>query len=311
MGPILVNPHYISPVWGGSRIAEIRGLAHDESNSLGEAFDISAHEGITGTVANGEHEGMPYDEFLRSFHDEVIGDLPDEMTVQAVFMDARENLSVQVHPDDEYAKRMEGDFGKTEAWYICEAEPGATLIGGCTTSNTAELRKATAEDVLGERYGLSVPVSEGDFVLVPWRTMHALGPGILCVEISSFGNTTYRLCDWGRGRELHVEKGFGCLDTASCVSVTRLGKASEARYQSLHHAVINPIYFSDVVDVHGEWQGETNGRYRLLTCVYGTAHVSSDQGDVDLGYTRSCVIPASLGSFAISGDCRVLVSGRV
>ena len=193
MGPILLEPTYISPIWGGTRISEARGLPHGGDVNNGEAFDVSAHEGICTTVANGPCAGMKFDEFLARYHDEVIGDLDDEATIQVVSMDPKEFLSVQVHPDEAYAQAAEGDHEKAESWYILHAEAGAELIAGCSTDDVDALRAAAADDTIGNRYGKRVEMHEGDFILIPAGTMHALGPGIFAVEIGSFGNTTYRL----------------------------------------------------------------------------------------------------------------------
>ena len=120
MGPILLEPTYISPIWAGPRISQIRGLPYGGDVNNGESFDVSAHRGMVGTVLNTEHAGMKFDQLIREHHDEVIGSLADDATVQVCYMDATDNLSVQVHPDEEYATRVEDDHEKAEA------DPGFT-----------------------------------------------------------------------------------------------------------------------------------------------------------------------------------------
>ena len=310
MGPILLEPTYISPIWGGTRISEARGLPHGGDVNNGEAFDVSAHEGICTTVANGPCAGMKFDEFLARYHDEVVGDLDDEATIQVVSMDPKEFLSVQVHPDEAYAQAAEGDHEKAESWYILHAEPGAELIAGCSTDDVDALRAAAADDTIGNRYGKRVEMHEGDFILIPAGTMHALGPGIFAVEIGSFGNTTYRLCDWGRGRELHVEKGFDVLKTSNEPSVRHLGLYDESAGTRVRTGVEHALFTSNVVDVVGEWSCEGTGRYQVLTCVHGNAVIETDEGTVELPYTMSAVIPACAGSYTVRGNCRVLQSYR-
>ena len=151
---------------------------------------------------------------------------------------------------------------------------------------------------------------EGDFILIPAGTMHALGPGIFAVEIGSFGNTTYRLCDWGRGRELHVDKGFDVLKTDNETTVEHLGIYDEAAGTRVRRGVTHRLFESNVVDVAGEWHVEKDGRYQILTCVHGTATIETSEGTVELGYTRSCVIPACVREFTVRGNCRVLQSYR-
>ncbi len=310
MGPIVLEPYYASPIWGDVRIAEVRGLNHSEKENCGEAFDVSAHPGVEGHIAEGPDAGMPFSRFLEAHHDEVMGSLEDDGTIQAVAMSARDHLSVQVHPGEEFAQAHEGDHGKVEAWYVLEAEPGATLIAGCATNDKEELRAAAADDTIGTRYGSTVPVQEGDFVLIPTGTMHALGPGIFCVEVGSLGNTTYRLCDWGRGRELHIERGFAVLDTEGEPQIEHLGAFDEEGPAQVRRGVTTDFYCTDVVDVRGSWSGRTEGRYAIVTCVAGEAEVTADGATVPLGYSRSVVIPAAAGTFKVSGTCRVLVSSR-
>lgn len=310
MGPILLEPTYISPIWGGTRISEARGLECGGEVNNGEAFDVTAHEGICTTVANGPCAGMKFDEFLARYHDEVIGDLDDEATIQVVSMDPKEFLSVQVHPDEAYAQAAEGDHEKAESWYILHAEPGAELIAGCLTDDLDALRAAAANDTIGDQYGRRVEMHEGDFILIPAGTMHALGAGIFAVEIGSFGNTTYRLCDWGRGRELHVDKGFDVLKTDNEASVRHLGTYDEAAGTRVRVGVEHELFVSNVVDVAGEWSCEKPERYQVLTCVHGDAVVETDEGTVELPYTMSAVIPACVRSFTVRGNCRVLQSFR-
>lgn len=310
MGPILLEPTYISPIWGGTRISEARGLPFGGDVNNGEAFDVTAHEGICTTVANGLYAGTKFDQLIAEHHDEVIGDLDDEATIQVVSMDPKEFLSVQVHPDEAYAQAAEGDHEKAESWYILHAEPGAELIAGCSTDDVDALRAAAADDTIGNRYGRRVEMHEGDFILIPAGTMHALGPGIFAVEIGSFGNTTYRLCDWGRGRELHVDKGFDVLKTGNEPSVRKLGTYDEAAGTQVRVGVEHALFTSNVVDIVGEWNVEKGNRYQILTCVHGDAVVKTSEGDVNLPYTMSAVIPASVREYTVCGNCRVLQSYR-
>lgn len=134
----------------------------------------------------------------------IAGDYP--LIVKVVQAD--ETLSVQVHPGDEYAAAYENSRGKTECWYVLEARPGATLVCGLAGEYPAEeLRSAIAENRL-EPYVRSVPVSKGDFVFIPAGTVHAINGGLRLLEVQESSDVTYRLYDWGRGREVHVDKAL-------------------------------------------------------------------------------------------------------
>lgn len=309
MGPLELNPTYVSPIWGGTRIAEIRGISHSARDNHGEAFDVSAHPTTCTTIATGGHAGERLDAFLSAHHNEVLGDVPENDILQVTFMAPVANLSVQVHPGEEYAQRMCHDHGKAESWYILEAAPGASLIGGSTTRNVAALRAAAADDTIGDAYGKRIEVQEGDFVYVRPGTMHALGPGILAVEVGSFGNTTLRICDWGRGRRLDVDRAFDVRRPEQEVSIRHLGPYRIGQ-QQIRRGVEAEGFTVDVLDICGSRDITMEGRYQILTCVKGTATVETAEGAIGLGYTRSLVMPASLGSYAVHGDCRVLLSRR-
>lgn len=310
MGPLLLTSFYLSPIWGGSRIARTRGIDWSDDDRHGEAFDVSAHPTTMGVVRNGPCDGMTLADAIASYHQEILGDVPDDAPLQVTFMDPVETLSVQVHPSEEYAQAAEGDHGKVEAWYVLDAEPDATLIAGCTTNDTEALRVAAADDSIGDRYGQRIEMHEGDFILIPPGTMHALGAGIFAVEVSSLGNTTYRICDWGRGRELHVDKAFDVLDAASKPVVTHLGAYDPGQVNRERLGVNAGFFRSYVVDTRDSQTFTCDHRYAVLTCVEGFARIETADGCVDLGPTESCLIPASAGSYTIIGPCRVLRSVR-
>lgn len=310
MGPLLLKSFYASPIWGGSRIARARDIPWSTSDSHGESFDVSAHPSTMGVVLNDICAGMTLAEAISSHREEILGNVPDDAPIQVVFMDPIQTLSVQVHPDEAYARAAEGDHGKIEAWYVLDANPGATLIAGCTTDDVDALRAAAADDTIGERFGQRIEMHAGDFILIPPGTMHALGASIFAVEIGSLGNTTYRLCDWGRGRELHVDKAFDVLDTTCQPSVVATGSPRDATANKERLGVDAGFYQSYVVDVISRMSFSCDGRYAVITCVDGTACVHTPHGSVSLGTTQSCLIPASAETYAVEGRCRVLRSIR-
>ena len=306
MGPLLLRPNYISPVWSGPRVNEARGLEGEVA--YGESFDVSAHEGLVNPVEGGPFDGTPLDQLLCSHREEVLGDLADDGVIQIITMDAGENLSVQVHPGEKYAREHENDHEKTESWYILGADPGAFIYCGTTTDDLAAIRAAAADDTVGERCCRKVPVSEGDFVLIPAGTLHALGRGVFALEVGSLGFKTYRICDWGRGRELHVRQAFDVIDTSSRPEPARLAPFDPAAPACVRRGVTHRLFVVDVADVRGGWEQRLDGRYHVLSCVGGHATVRTPEGSVELPFTRSAIVPASAGSYVVEGTCRVLRS---
>lgn len=309
MGPLTLNTTYLSPIWGGTRIARIRHLAHTAEDNHGEAFDVTAHPTTCNTIASGPHAGERLDALLVSHHNEILGNVPENDILQVTFMDPIDNLSVQVHPDETYAQRFCHDHGKEESWYILTAEPGATLIGGSEAQNLDALRSAAADDTIGNRYGKRFEVHEGDFVHVRPGTMHALGPGVLAVEVGSFGNTTLRICDWGRGRRLDVDKAFDVLRPEQEVSIRHLGPYDTAA-PGVRRGVNAGCFSVDVIDVSDSHDITMDGTYHILTCVGGEATIETSEGTIRLPYTRSVVMPACLDGYTIRGTCRMLLSQR-
>ena len=306
MGPLLLRPNYISPVWSGWRVNRARGLGGEEP--LGEAFDVSVHEGLVNVVEGGPHDGILLDELIAGHRTEIMGDLADDGIIQVIVMDAAESLSVQVHPDEAYASAHEGDHEKTESWYVLAAEPGAFIYCGSTTDDVDALRAAARDDSMGERYCRKVPVSEGDFILIPAGTVHALGAGVFALEVGSLGFKTYRICDWGRGRELHVRQAFDVLRPELRPEPRHLGRFDPHAPASARRGVTHELFVSDVIDVRGRWEQVMDGRYEVLSCVGGSAVVRAGDGSVELPYTRSLLVPAGVGSYVIEGTCRVLRS---
>lgn len=310
MGPLLLKSNYISPVWSGNRVNIARGLPLEEP--YGESFDVSAHEGLVNEIDGGPYDGLMLDSLLVDRAIEFYGDHAQEGVLQVITMSAGANLSVQVHPDETYARIHESDREKTESWYILDAEPGAYIICGSTTNSLDRIAAAALDDTVGEKYGRKVPVREGDFVLLPAGTMHALCKGVFAIEVGSMGFKTYRLSDWGRGRELHRKQALDVLDLALRPEPVHFGSYTDSdRSEScVRRGVTHKLFAVDVVDVKGTWSGELGGKYHVLSCVGGNARVEADGVSIELPYTRSALLPASAGRYRVTGDCRLLVSYR-
>ncbi len=215
-------------LWGGNRLRDYGKVS--DSDRIAESWELSCHPDGESIIADGAYAGRTLTEYLKD-HPEALGKNCarfDRFPVLIKLIDARDNLSVQVHPDDAYALEHEGEYGKTEMWYIVDAEPGAELIYGFKKPITKEeFRCAIEENTLLEKVN-RVPVRKGDVFFIKAGTLHAIGKGILIAEIQQNSNTTYRVYDYGRvgadgkPRELHVEKAL---------DVTKLTKATPTKLQ--------------------------------------------------------------------------------
>ena len=216
---IKLKPVFKEIVWGGNRLKNDYGF-ESELNNIAEAWMLCARADGDNVIENGEHSGKSFKEFIKD-NKELLGTKGskyEEFPLLIKFIDAKADLSVQVHPDDEYAKIHENSYGKTEAWYILDCDEGAELIYGFNKQLTAdEFRKSIADNTFLE-YVNKVKVKKGDVFFISAGTLHAIGSGILLAEVQQNCNTTYRVYDYnrlvdGKPRELHVEKALDVTDT--------------------------------------------------------------------------------------------------
>lgn len=221
MYPLKFHPVYKEKIWGGDALARLFGRRLP-SNKVGESWEIAAHPHGQSIVSKGPLAGTPLAELLRSSPREIMGRTPladdGRFPLLVKLLDCNDWLSVQVHPDDEYARTHEGDLGKQESWVVLYAAPGAQIVYGLQPGTTrAEFAAAIADNRV-EQYLHKVNVKAGDVFSVPAGTVHALGRGVVVAEIQQNSDTVYRVYDWGRlgadgkPRELHVAKALDVID---------------------------------------------------------------------------------------------------
>ncbi len=229
--PLLFSPIYKEKVWGGRTLERLgRTLPGDASTRIGESWelvDLGATSASGGggspersVVVNGPLAGRTLHQLMDEYGAGLIGDLPPsefgEFPLLVKFLDARENLSVQVHPSPAYADANDDAYLKSEAWYVLDCEPGSVIYKGLQPGVTAEQFRAALETNTDEAVVpllITVPAKPGDCHYLPSGTCHALGAGVLVAEVQTPSDTTFRVYDWGRvGRELHIEEAMQCID---------------------------------------------------------------------------------------------------
>ena len=221
--PLVCTPVPIEKIWGGTTLHNLfPDKAFDSNTAIGESWELSVRDDVQTYVGNGEYAGRSIYSLIEEYGTELIGSngmLDDgRFPLLLKFIDAAQPLSVQVHPDNEWALRREHDLGKTEAWYIISAEPESSLIVGTRPGTTQDdfkqaLNKGNVETVLNK-----VSVSSGDVIFIPAGTLHAIGAGIVLFEIQQNSDVTYRAFDWnrkdvsGNSRELHIDNVLAVTD---------------------------------------------------------------------------------------------------
>ena len=307
--PLKLRPALHVKVWGGRRLADMMGKRLPTAEPYGESWEL--HD--TSVITNGPLRGNSLGDLARQYGADLLGagnDPAAGFPLLAKLIDAFDWLSIQVHPNDEQAGALEREpRGKTEAWVILHAEPGAQLVIGLQPGTTREqLAEAIRRQQL-EALLVYAEVATGDVLYIPANTVHALGPGLLIYEIQQSSDVTYRLYDWGRlgldgqPRELHIDKG---VQVADLMSLPRLR-------QPENELLVDGEYFrSWRHELAGEALSiETEGRFQTLTCIAGGVQVTSAEHDaINLGKGETGLIPACVPSFVLRGSGVVLRSGQ-
>ena len=307
--PIKMTPCCKPAPWGGSKLRDRYGKP-TEFPLTGESWEASAHRNGQSAAANGVYAGTPLAELTRMLGRDLLGRRPagDEFPVLFKLIDARDRLSVQVHPTDEYARAAENDNGKTEMWTVLEAEPGAGLYLGFREPISREeyarrIRENTLEEVLA-----FVPAEEGKSYFLPAGLVHAIGAGLVIAEIQQSSDSTYRVYDWGRmgldgkPRQLHIEKALDVSRTS-----WRGGPSPRltVREESCVREWLNACgYFAAMkIRLTGTIREDTAGEsFHLLFCAEGGGTVSAGGTETALAAGETVLIPAAAGGYGVTGE---------
>ena len=320
--PFLLKPTGKDYFWGGNRLNDDFDKNIDMF-PLAETWECSTHKDGQSYVASGEFSGKTLAEVLKE-HPEFLGTHGNnngELPILIKFIDAQKDLSVQVHPDDNYAREFEnGQLGKTEMWYILDAIPNAKLIYGLHHDVNKEVFRRSIEKGTVEKYLQKVPVKKDDLFYIEAGTIHAMGKGVLVVEIQENSNLTYRLYDYdridknGKKRELHIEKA---LDVANLkcsaepkqplrILKYRQGCASEllcrCKYFEVYRMLVNTERCRDLVGYQAD-----SISFRVLLCINGCGAIQLENGELMLFFKGDCIFfPANSMKIRIHGKAQFL-----
>ncbi|MFI5273555.1 MAG: type I phosphomannose isomerase catalytic subunit [Ktedonobacterales bacterium] len=315
--PLRASPH--ATLWGGQHLATLAGKALPPDARIGETWETE----VSCVVADGPLAGATLGALVERLGEALTGWRAAQVfgprfPLLAKFLDARQALSVQVHPDDSYAAVHEGGkLGKTETWYILHAEPGAQVTFGLRRAATrAEVGDAIRADRL-EALLATRPVSAGDVIFVPAGTVHAIGAGIVLYELQEYSDVTYRLYDYGRlqpdgtRRALHVDAALEVMRYLPDVTrVTPVALDDATPDAGAWRVLAACRYFVlEEVDIAGEWRGATTGAScEIVTVLEGACRISAAAGACALRLGETAVLPARTGAYNITGEARVVRS---
>ncbi|MDR1628790.1 MAG: class I mannose-6-phosphate isomerase [Oscillospiraceae bacterium] len=315
MKPLKLKPALKEIIWGGQKLKQL--YHNDAMDNIAEAWVLSCHKDGQSVVDGGEFDGRPLGEALVNAGAEALGTHWEEnggFPILIKLIDAKERLSVQVHPDDDYAREHENDSGKTEAWYLLDCDAGAELIFGFRERLSKEaLRKEIAAGTLLPHVN-AVSVKAGDVAFIPAGTLHAIGGGILLAEVQQSSNTTYRVFDYnrkdktGNTRELHVEKALDVLNTEPIhADFSPLGQR-EAHTGYAKTLLAQCDYFSmtllEITNTYESVADETS--FVSLLALSGGGALTAAGEALPLYTGDSIFIPAGTGAFSLQGALQVL-----
>lgn len=308
--PMLFRPALKDYIWGGRNLETQLGRVLPEG-IVAESWEIAAHEDGEAIVINGRFAGLPLSAVHRLLGLDLIGRNNEWAQARGKFpllvklLDAQEKLSVQVHPDDEYAQAHEGnELGKTEMWVVLNAEPDAELILGVRRGTTpARFRQAIADGTL-EQHLHTVAIRQGDAICVPSGTVHAILGGSLIAEIQQNSNTTYRVYDWNRAqhgvaRTLHIDKALDVINFERVEPTLQPAQfVAEADGVRRERLCANRYFTTERVEFEtgSIFQGECDGRtLEIWGAITGQVVINP----VELNAVQFTLLPAALGPFSV------------
>ncbi len=308
-----LKPGFKDYLWGGRRLIDAYNKEYN-GEKLAESWELSCYPDCPSTIMNGEYADMTLPEYLEKAGKTALGincRRFDRFPILVKLIDAKQSLSIQVHPDNEYALKNEGEYGKTEMWYVVEAEENAFLYYGFEHEISKEEFKKRIEDNTLTDVLHKEPVQKGDVFFIESGTLHAIGKGIVIAEIQQNSNVTYRIYDYGRKgkdgktRELHIDKAL---------EVTKRTPVQRPCSPSPHIGECN--YFTvDKIYLDGKRMEKIQGSvgtesFVNILFLEGEGIIRNQDESLFFEKGDSFFIPAGSGNYEIIGNCEAIVTSE-
>ncbi len=314
--PMKFAPIYKQTVWGGRNISWFFGR-DIPLDRVAESWELACREDGDSMVINGRLAGTRLSQLIREFPEKLLG--PSFVRKNGVlfpllikYIDAHDNLSVQVHPGDDYAKFLGEPNGKNELWYVLNAEEHAQIIYGVKENITREaFTQALAENRIEPTLN-RINVQAGDFYFVPAGKLHAILKGILIVEIQQNSNLTYRVYDWdrknesGMGRQLHVSQALDVMDFQSGNLQPGLRPVYADHRFEIDSVLRSTAFNVDRVKIQEAFKGDTHGSFGVLICLQGSGAVLSHGESCPIAPGDTFLMPACIGNYQVIGQMTLL-----
>jgi len=309
--PLFLDSVLQEKIWGGQKLQTVFGYDLP-AEKVGEYWAISAHPHGVSTVKNGEFAGWKLDKLWAS-HRELFGKEPGKVfPLLTKILDARDYLSVQVHPDDRYSLKHEGELGKSECWYIIDAEANSEIIYGHHAKTREELAQMI-EDKRWDDLLTRVPVKKGEFYYVPSGTMHAIGEGILILETQQSSDTTYRVYDFDRAdtsgnkRELHIKQSIEVMNIPGITPKLEFKKENQGSSR-VTTFVKTPFFNVYEWQVDGDLTLTKGAPYTLVSVIEGHGQLIIGTEKYDLSKGEHFILPSGIEKWQLIGKLVLIAS---
>jgi len=307
MYPLKFENIYKEKPWGNELLKAFRGNV--PQGVIGESWDVSCQRDDMSIVSNGEFKGMSLKECIELKGHSIVGTCLEgvEFPLLMKILTVSDKLSVQVHPDDDYAHKVGEPYGKEELWYIIHAKEGSEIILGTKDCTKEEFEQSIVDDT-SESLMQRIPLKAGDVFHIKPGLMHTVDGEVTLAEIQQNSDITYRVYDYNRGRELHIEQALDCIHFGL--------KGEKSKGLSINYNTYTKTYYS--VNSHFSMETyetmssfvETSDveRFAIFTCVEGSGSITFQGGTESIDLGQSVFIPASLGEYEISGEIKLMKS---
>lgn len=309
MYPLKFENLYYEKIWGGRDFKAFRDNLPE--GDIGESWDIACHKNGMSVVANGKFKGKTLGELIKEYGVKLLGSKckNKEFPLLVKLINSKDKLSVQVHPDDDYAKKYENENGKTEAWYVIDAKPGSYLIVGTKDCDKDVFAKAIEEGET-EEFLNKIQVEKGDCFLINSGLVHAICEGVVIAEIQQNSDITYRIYDYGRPREIHVKKSLEVINfDLKAINASNKGLEDFAGYSKVELCRSDYFIIEKYIVMNEVREKSNEDKFFIYTCVDGEGYIIASKGIKESIYKGdSILIPASLGEYTINGKMTLLKS---
>jgi mannose-6-phosphate isomerase len=305
--PLKLENIYFEKIWGGKNFNSFRNNV--PKGKIGESWDVCFHKNVISNVKNGVFKGVSLEKLISKYGSKLLGtDIPlNYFPILIKIINAEDNLSVQVHPNSEYARDVENDIGKNEIWYVLDCKKDSEIILGTKNCTKKDFEKALYDGNI-DKYLNNINVNKGEVFFVKEGLVHAIGKGVMILEIQQNSDITYRIYDYNRNRELQIEKALQVIDLKNQCKKSLGLKFQEKNYSKTYYCISKNIAV-ELYHIYKNFQDVSNSeRFYIYTCVQGKGYILYSNGKEYIGFGESIFIPASLGMYEFVGNMKLIKS---